>query len=260
MANYPQWQPGAAKPNDRLLIFEDTDNDGMADKCKTFYDKLICPTGFEFWNGGVLVVDEPRILFIKDTDGDDQADLVEANRSTASRPMTRTIPWVPGNFPTAVSCTCSKAFRFRRPWKLLGVRSATRAPAALTSLIRTRCEFQHYRTPGYGNPWCLVFDPGAMASSATAPTPNNTGSVRWRAKKSTQRKTLTPVFDNEGMRPAVGNEFLLSRHLPDDMQGQFIYACVINMHGMPRFNVTTTNQPEQALKASGSMICSHRPT
>ncbi|MCA8988041.1 MAG: discoidin domain-containing protein, partial [Planctomycetaceae bacterium] len=51
------------------------------------------------------------------------------------------------------------------------------------------------------------------------------------------RKTLTPVFDNEGMRPAVGNEFLLSRHLPDDMQGQFIYACVINMHGMPRFEV-----------------------
>ena len=39
------------------------------------------------------------------------------------------------------------------------------------------------------------------------------------------------------MRPAVGNEFLLSRHLPDNVQGQFIYACVINMHGMPRFNL-----------------------
>ena len=64
------------RPNDRLLIFEDTDHDGRADKCTVFYDKLHCPTGFEFWNGGVLVGDQPRMLWIKDTDGDDKADLV----------------------------------------------------------------------------------------------------------------------------------------------------------------------------------------
>ncbi|HAC90482.1 MAG TPA: hypothetical protein DCF63_07585, partial [Planctomycetaceae bacterium] len=42
---------------------------------------------------------------------------------------------------------------------------------------------------------------------------------------------------NQGMRPVIGSEFLLSRHLPDDVQGQFIYACVINMHGLTRFQV-----------------------
>jgi hypothetical protein len=46
MPNYPQWQPGAKRPDDRLLILEDTNGDGRADKCTTFYDKLICPTGF----------------------------------------------------------------------------------------------------------------------------------------------------------------------------------------------------------------------
>ncbi len=51
------------------------------------------------------------------------------------------------------------------------------------------------------------------------------------------RRTLRPIFDNEGMRPAVGNDFLFSRQFPDEVQGQFIYACVINMHGMPRFIV-----------------------
>ncbi|HRA88230.1 MAG TPA: GDSL-type esterase/lipase family protein, partial [Planctomycetaceae bacterium] len=56
MPTYPQWKPGDPKPNDRLLILEDTDKDGKADSCKVFYDKLQCPTGFEFWNGGVLVV------------------------------------------------------------------------------------------------------------------------------------------------------------------------------------------------------------
>ena len=33
------------------------------------------PLGFEFWNGGVIVNAQPDILFLKDTDGDDKADV-----------------------------------------------------------------------------------------------------------------------------------------------------------------------------------------
>src|SRR5690606_27962762 len=51
------------------------------------------------------------------------------------------------------------------------------------------------------------------------------------------RRGMDPIFDNRGMRPVVGSEFLLSRHLPDRVQGQFTYACVINMNGLPRFSV-----------------------
>jgi lysophospholipase L1-like esterase len=76
MPSYPQWKPGDPKPSDKLVILEDTDGDGKADKSTVFYDKLHCPTGFQFYNGGVLVVDQPRILWLKDTDGDDKADVV----------------------------------------------------------------------------------------------------------------------------------------------------------------------------------------
>ena len=76
MPTYPQWKPGDPRPSDKLLILEDTDGDGRADKCTTFYDKLSGPNGFEFWNGGVLVVDQPRLIWLKDTDGDDRADVV----------------------------------------------------------------------------------------------------------------------------------------------------------------------------------------
>ncbi|MGE3317412.1 MAG: heme-binding protein, partial [Planctomycetaceae bacterium] len=58
MPTYPQWKPGDPRPADKLLIFEDTDRDGKADVCKTFYDKLHCPTGFEFFGGGVLVTSQ----------------------------------------------------------------------------------------------------------------------------------------------------------------------------------------------------------
>jgi hypothetical protein len=77
MPTYPQWKPGDPRPGDKLVILEDTDNDGKADVSKVFYDQLHCPTGFEFFDGGVLGRRSSlRMLFLKDTDGDDKADLV----------------------------------------------------------------------------------------------------------------------------------------------------------------------------------------
>ena len=63
--------------NDRLVILEDTDGDGLADKRTVFADGLNIPTGFVFANGGVIVQMAPYTLFLKDTDGDDRADVVE---------------------------------------------------------------------------------------------------------------------------------------------------------------------------------------
>ena len=70
---YPKWEP-LKEMSDRLLILPDEDRDGVADKAITFA-KIHNPTGFEFWNGGVLVGSAPDIWFLKDTDGDDVADL-----------------------------------------------------------------------------------------------------------------------------------------------------------------------------------------
>ncbi|MCA9083949.1 MAG: c-type cytochrome [Planctomycetaceae bacterium] len=73
---YPHWHP-LEEMNDKLLILPDEDGDGKADRCITFADGLHNPTGFEFWNGGVLVAMAPDIFFLKDTDGDDRADVKE---------------------------------------------------------------------------------------------------------------------------------------------------------------------------------------
>ncbi len=70
---YPKWHPGT-KMNDSLMIFEDTDNDGQADK-RIIFAHVHNPLGFEFWGGGVVVTSGPDLIFLKDTDGDDKADV-----------------------------------------------------------------------------------------------------------------------------------------------------------------------------------------
>jgi len=73
---YPQLRPGEVA-NDKIIILEDTDNDGTADKSTVFADGLYVPTGLELANGGCYVGQSPDIFFLKDTDGDDVADVRE---------------------------------------------------------------------------------------------------------------------------------------------------------------------------------------
>ena len=70
---YPHVYPGN-EPNDKIVILEDTDGDGKADKSTVFADDLHIPLSFEFGDGGVYVSEEPHLTFLKDTDGDGKAD------------------------------------------------------------------------------------------------------------------------------------------------------------------------------------------
>jgi putative membrane-bound dehydrogenase-like protein len=69
----PPTEPG----RDRIVICEDTNGDGRMDKFTVFADGLNIPTSFTFANGGILLHQAPDTIFLKDTDGDDRADLRE---------------------------------------------------------------------------------------------------------------------------------------------------------------------------------------
>jgi putative heme-binding domain-containing protein len=236
MPTYPQWKPGDPLPNDRLLIFEDSDADGRADLCKVFYDKLHCPTGFEFWNGGVLVTDQPRIIWLKDTDGDDRADVV----------VHLFDGWASDDTHHAVG-----AFEFSHSGLLHMLEGVSMSTTVETpwgphrTNDRSGChvldprtfKVRHYATPGYGNPWCYVFNPWGQGIVGDGTGAHQHWDSPLSGAQFPDRRGLDPIFDNQGMRPALGSEFLYSRHFPDDVQGQFIYACVINMNGIPRFAI-----------------------
>lgn len=63
--------------DDRIKICEDTNGDGKADKFTVFAENLNIPTSLVFANGGVVVSQAPHLLFLKDTNGDDKADVRE---------------------------------------------------------------------------------------------------------------------------------------------------------------------------------------
>ena len=70
---YPQTR-ASAKPADYILVLEDTDGDGKADKSVRFAEGLTMVQGVEPGAGGVFVCDFDQIVHLCDTDGDGQAD------------------------------------------------------------------------------------------------------------------------------------------------------------------------------------------
>ena len=69
--SYIEWKRTG---KDRLLIFEDTDNDGRFDSRKVFWDQGNHTSGFQIGFGGVWLCDAPELLFIPDANGDDIPD------------------------------------------------------------------------------------------------------------------------------------------------------------------------------------------
>jgi putative membrane-bound dehydrogenase-like protein len=73
--DYPNNLQPEGKGNDKIVICEDTDGDGVADKFTVFADKLSLPTSMCFSNGGVIITQPPHTLFLKASKGDDKADV-----------------------------------------------------------------------------------------------------------------------------------------------------------------------------------------
>lgn len=73
--DYPNEVRKEGTGSDRIKILEDTDGDGKADKFTVFADSLNIPSSMVFANEGLIISMAPNFLFLKDTDGDDRADV-----------------------------------------------------------------------------------------------------------------------------------------------------------------------------------------
>jgi putative membrane-bound dehydrogenase-like protein len=72
--DYPNNLQPPGQGHDRIVICEDTDGDGRADKVSVFAEKLSIPASICFARGGAIVFDAGQTIFLKDGDGDGKAD------------------------------------------------------------------------------------------------------------------------------------------------------------------------------------------
>jgi putative membrane-bound dehydrogenase-like protein len=73
--DYPNNLQAGNLGHDRIHICDDTNGDGKADKFTLFADKLSIPTSAVSVHGGLVSTNGSDMIFLKDTDGDDKADV-----------------------------------------------------------------------------------------------------------------------------------------------------------------------------------------
>jgi len=65
---------GEGDPICRMVVLEDADHDGRADRSTVFLDKRVMPRSFAFVKGGILLQEPPHLWFCRDRDGDLKCD------------------------------------------------------------------------------------------------------------------------------------------------------------------------------------------
>jgi putative heme-binding domain-containing protein len=231
---YPHWKPTEAM-NDKLLIFEDTNGDGRADKCKTFAGDLHNPTGFEFWGGGVIVAMAPKLLFLKDTDGDDVADVrttIVSGLDTADTHHTsNSFTLDPGGALYFQEGTFHHT-QVETPWG---------APRRVANGAVFRYEpraqkFDVYVSFGFANPHGHVFDRWGqdIVVDGTGAVPTH-GTLFSGHVNFPDKHARPPQVYQQRTRPCPGLEYLTSGHFPDEFQGNLLVPNVIGFQGILQY-------------------------
>ena len=235
MPGYPQYFPGVPV-NDKILIFEDTDGDGKADKQTVFAEGLHLPTGLEIADGGLYVAQEPNLVFLKDTDGDDKADLREI---------------VLDGFDSADSHHAIGAFASDPAGGLLmeegtfhqtaveTIRGPKRCSnAGIYRYDRRREQFDVFVSYGFANPWGQTFDRWGQYFVADASGGANyfgtafSGDLDYPHKHGGLKQFLQKQW-----RPTSGCEFVSSRQFPDEAQGNYLLNNCIGFQGVLQYKM-----------------------
>ena len=235
MPSYPQYLPG--KPvDDKVLIYEDVDGDGKADKQTVFADKLHVPTGLELGDGGLYLSQQPNLMFLKDTDGDDKADtrdLILHGFDTAdSHHAMHTFTWDPGGALYWQEGTFHHT-QVETPYGPQRVKDA-----GVFRFEPTTRKLDVFVSYGFANPWGHYFDKWGQNLVADASGGSNyfgtafSGDVDYPNKHAGMHQFLKTEW-----RPTSGCELISSRNFPDDVQGDYLLNNVIGFQGVLRYRM-----------------------
>jgi glucose/arabinose dehydrogenase len=234
---YPHWQPGTPM-DDKLLILEDTDGDGRADKRTVFAGDLHNPTGFEFYNGGVIVAQQPNLVFLRDTDGDDVGDvretLLHGFDTADTHHAINSFTFDPGG------ALYMQEGRFHRtqvesPWGP----TLRQADGGVYRFEPRTWKIETYVPMNFPNPHGHVFDGWGrdLVFDATGGQPYYGPSFSTKKYYPAMESTKAPRPGQVRTRPVGGAEILSSGHFPESMQGNLVVLNTIGFRGLLNYRL-----------------------
>ncbi len=233
--SYPELRP-TDTVKDKLLIF-DLGSDGKAKKVTTFIDGLNCPTGFQFYKDGVLLMQAPDLWFVRDSNGDGKADFKErvlmGMDSADSHHTANAMNYEPGG---ATFLSDGVFHRTQVETPAGPVRNIDGGKYRYEPLTH---KFERYVAYGFANPHGHVFDYWGndiitdATGNASYFAPAFSGFIDFPEK----HKGLNQFWKRPS-RPCPGTAILSSRHFPEEFQGNFLNANVITYQGIYRVKMT----------------------
>ncbi len=238
MPTYPHYKPGDPKPNDKIVILVDTDNDGKADQQKIFADKLHIPVGFEFAAEGVYVSQGTNLVLLQDTNGDDRADVQEIILSGFDDHDTHHVISAFCADPSGAIYMGEGVFLHTNVETPYGPVRGTDGGFYRYDVNKKKLE----RTAQISipNPWGIAFDKYGQNFFAETSGPD----IRWMMPSSINPrygvqnpKSENLIEEKHLVRPTSGLEFISSRHFPEEMQGDLLVNNTIGFLGMKQHRV-----------------------
>ena len=257
MASYPMYLPGRPV-DDKVLILEDTDGDGKADKQTVFADKLHVPTGIELGDGGAYVAQQPNLMFLKDTDGDDKADtrelIMHGFDTGDSHHAMHAFTWDPGGALYWQEGTFHRS-QIETPY---GPRRLYNA--GLFRFEPKSLKFDVFVSYGFANPWGHYFDRWGQNLVADASGGANyygtafSGQVDYPSKHGKLEQFLKFQW-----RPTSGCELVSSRNFPEETQGDYLLNNVIGFQGVLQYRMKEDGSGFHADPVTPSLLRSSDP-
>ena len=219
--SYPHWRVGDPKPSDILIILEDTDGDGKADKETIFANDLHLPIGFELAAEGVYVSQNDSLVLLKDTNGDDKYDEKEYLLSGFDDHDTH----------HAISAFCADPSGAIYMGE--GIFLHSNVDTAYGPVRGTNGGFMRYdpnkkkleRTAQLSipNPWGIAFDDFGQNFFIHTSGPTFSWMGQSTIKPKYGRNLIAPdLLTSNKVRPTSGLEFISSRHFPEEVQGDVL--------------------------------------
>ncbi|QDT35503.1 PVC-type heme-binding CxxCH protein [Thalassoglobus polymorphus] len=233
MPSYPMYLPGVPV-DDKILILEDTNGDGKADTEKVFAKGLHLPTGIELANGGAYVAQQPNLMFIKDTDGDDVADVYQHRLhgfdSADSHHSLSAFELGPGGELYFQEGTFHHT-QFETP------QGPERVANAAVFRYEPRSEkLDVFVSYNFANPWGHCFDKWGQNFVADASGGANYVGAAFSGDLDHPRKHPgLKQFLVKQWRPTCGCEIVSSRNFPKEMQGNYLLNNCIGFQGVLQY-------------------------